>query len=60
MTKEEYLVNPFAKLSIPYWKYLLFNKPQNIDVFHENDYRQDDLYNHVEKYFRLIHYFKNP
>lgn len=60
MTKEEYLVNPCAKLSIQYWKYLLFNKPQNIDIFHENDYRQDDLYNHVEKYFRLIHYLEKP
>jgi GNAT superfamily N-acetyltransferase len=60
MTKEEYLVNPCAKLSIPYWKYLLFKKPQNIDIFHKNDYSQDDLYIHVEKYFRLIHYLEKP
>ncbi|MDY0277908.1 MAG: GNAT family N-acetyltransferase [Acholeplasma sp.] len=60
MTKEEYLVNPCAKLSIPYWKYLLFNQPPNIDVFHESYYREDDIYNHVEKYFRLIHYLEKP
>jgi GNAT superfamily N-acetyltransferase len=58
MTKEEYLVNPCAKLSIPYWKYLLFKQPQNIDIFHESDYHEDGLYNHVEKYFRLIHYLE--
>ncbi|AUD63298.1 hypothetical protein BK010_06730 [Tenericutes bacterium MO-XQ] len=43
-----------------YWKYLLFNQPPNIDVFHESYYREDDLYNHVEKYFRLIHYLEKP
>jgi len=58
MTKEEYLVNPCAKLSIPYWKYLLFKQPQNIDIFHESDYHEDSLYNHVEKYFRIIHYLE--
>jgi hypothetical protein len=59
MTKEEYLVNPCAKLSIPYWKHLLFKQPSNIDIFHESDYREDNLYNHVEKYFRLIHYLES-
>ncbi|MDY0295199.1 MAG: hypothetical protein RBQ71_05255 [Acholeplasmataceae bacterium] len=58
MTKEEYLVNPCMKLSIPYWKYLLFKQPLNIDIFHENDNREDDLYIHVEKYFRLIYYLE--
>jgi len=58
MTKEEYLVNPCANLSIPYWKYLLLKQPHNIDIFHERDYLQNDLYNHVEKYFRLIHYLE--
>ena len=60
MTKEEYLVNPCAKLSIPYWKYLLLKQPYNIDIFHESDYLQNDLYNYVEKYFRLIHYLEKP
>jgi GNAT superfamily N-acetyltransferase len=60
MTKEEYLVNPCAKLSIPYWKYLLLKQPHNIDIFHERDYLQNDPYNHVEKYFRLIHYLEKP
>lgn len=58
MTKEEYLVNPCAKLSIPYWKYLLFNQPPNIDIFHASDYHEDGSYNHIEKYFRLIHYLE--
>lgn len=51
MTKEEYLVNPCAKLSIPYWKYLLFKQPKNMIIYHENDYHEDSLFNHVEKYF---------
>ncbi len=58
MTKEEYLVNPCANLSIPYWKHLLFKQPQNIDICHESDYPEDGLYNHVEKYFRIIHYLE--
>ncbi len=60
MTKEEYLVNPCANLSIPYWKHLLFKQPKNINIYHENDYLEDNLYSHIEKYFRLIHYLKKP
>lgn len=58
MTKEEYLVNPCEKLSIPYWKYLSFKQPGNIEIYHEKDYLKEKSYSHVEKYFRLIHYLK--
>lgn len=58
MTKEQYLINPCANLSIPYWKHLLFKQPKNIDIFHASDYHKDDLHNHIEKYFRLIHYLE--
>ena len=49
MTKEQYLVNPCANLSIPYWKHLLFKQPKNIDIFHASEYHEDGLYNHIEK-----------
>ena len=50
--------NPCAKLSIPYLIHILLKQLSNIDKFHESDYREDDLYSHVEKYFRLIYYLE--
>ncbi|MGE4571724.1 MAG: hypothetical protein AB7E09_03170 [Candidatus Izemoplasmatales bacterium] len=60
MTKEDYLDNPCAKLSIPYLIHILLKQLSNIDKFHESDYREDDLYSHVEKYFGLYTIQKRP
>lgn len=60
MKKEEYLKNPCAKLSIPYWKHKTYNKPNNITIYHEKEYSETKEYKHVERYFRLIHHLKKP
>lgn len=60
MTKDEYLKDPCSKLSLPYWKHLSFNKPNNITIYHENEYSNQNNYSHVERYFRLIHHLSSP
>lgn len=57
---EEYLKEPCAKLSIPYWKAKTIKVPENIKILHDSEFflscseKYED-----ERYFRLYRNFNN-
>lgn len=58
MTREEYLKDPCAVLSIPYWKAKAITAPGNMRIVHDRDFSPDVLkdYDYTdERYFRLRH-----
>ncbi len=60
ISKEKYLADPCAILSIPYWKATNLNLPDNMLIINNNDYNdsyKDDYTD--ELYFRLIHRLEN-
>lgn len=60
MKLEEYLKNPCAALSIPYWKAKNIIVPDNMMIVHDRDFDESYLNNYTdEKYFRLYHNLKN-
>lgn len=59
MILEEYLQNPCAISSLPYWKAKSITVPDNMMILHDKDYSDDSLSDYSdEKYFRLYHDFK--
>lgn len=59
MKLEEYLSNPCAISSLPYWKANSITVPDNMMILHNKDYRDDLLSDYSdEKYFRLYHDLK--
>ena len=60
MTKAEYLENPCAASSLPYWKSVCITIPNEIQIIHTTDTQPAQ---HAEKtavrYFRLIHRLGN-
>lgn len=60
MTKAEYLANPCAASSLPYWKSACITIPNEIQIIHMTDTQPAQ---HAEKtavrYFRLIHRLGN-
>ena len=58
MTREEYLKDPCAVLSIPYWKAKAITAPGNMRIVHDRDFSPDAFkdYDYTdERYFRLRH-----
>lgn len=56
ISKEEYLKNPCALLSIPYWKEQSLTLPDNMKILNDKEYK--DFYKeeyHEKLFFRLIH-----
>lgn len=59
MTLKEYLQNPCAVSSLPYWKAKSITVPDNMIILHEKDYSDNLLSDYSdEKYFRLYHNLK--
>lgn len=54
----EYLADPCGTLSIPYWKAISTTIPENMEIFHNRDYRPDSWRSHL-RYFRLLHDLKS-
>ena len=53
---KNYLQNPCATLSIPYWKAKSITIPDNVKIVHDREFVNDFLYeNNDEPYFRLYH-----
>lgn len=60
MKINEYLANPCASLSIPYWKNKIITIPPNMKIVHHCDFSEEFLNDYKdEKYFRLIHDLNN-
>lgn len=56
MTKQEYLKDPCGSSSLPYWKAVLTDLPENMLILHERDFRGEDFGCYTdEPYFRLYH-----
>lgn len=56
---ENYLQNPCALLSIPYWKAKNITVPDNMIILHEKDFSADLLQEYSDElYFRLFHSMK--
>ena len=56
---ENYLQNPCALFSIPYWKAKQISIPDNMKIVHEKDFSVDLLKDYSdEPYFRLFHSLK--
>jgi len=56
----EYLNNPCGACANAYWKNAAFQKPDNVQIFHEKDINNLDLSLYeVMRYFRLLHNLKN-
>jgi len=56
ISKEQYLKNPCALLSIPYWKEQSLTLPDNMKILNDKEYK--DFYKeeyHEKLFFRLIH-----
>ena len=59
LTKEQYILDPCGTSSTAYWKNYCFQKPDNIQILHENDFSKEKYgYSHIIRYFRLIHHLK--
>lgn len=59
MTLNEYIHNPCAVSSLPYWKTKRIIIPNNMMILHDKDYSNDLLDNYYdERYFRLYHDLK--
>ena len=56
----EYLNNPCATYSIPYWKHMRIQIPENMKILHDREFEDRLLlaYND-EKYFRMSHDLKH-
>ena len=48
MTKEEYLKDPCAVSSIPYWKAMSITLPGNIKIVHKNQFDEGKLDNYKD------------
>jgi hypothetical protein len=60
LSLQEYLDNPCAASSIPYWKCKRINVPDNMKIVHEKDFLSSMLYDYNdEPYFRLYHSLEN-
>ena len=60
MSIENYLQNPCAALSIPYWKAKNITIPDNMKIVHNNDFLEELLQEYTdEPYFRLYHNMQN-
>ena len=56
MTLEEYLRNPCAASSLPWWKSQAVAVPEGMRIFHDTDPRpRSDPFWRDEPYFRLLH-----
>lgn len=57
---QEYLANPCASLSIPYWKWKNISLPPDMKIFHNREFNKTLLNEYKEeKYFRLSHDLHN-
>ena len=59
ITKEQYINDPCGSSSIAYWKNSVYDKPKNIEIVHERDYRDTISTAGIRKYFRLFHDLKD-
>lgn len=56
ISKDEYLRNQCRAASLPYWKAVGIDVPENMKIVHEDDFCADMLELYIdEPYFRLLH-----
>jgi len=59
ITKQQYLSNPCGESSLPYWKAVRMNVPENMLILHDSDFRGENYTDYIdEPYFRLYHDLK--
>lgn len=58
ITLGEYLADPCASLSIPYWKAASISLPEDMAIFHAQNFPGSTEFRSVERYFRLFHDLK--
>ena len=61
-TKEDYINNPGGTSSLPYWKSISIELPENLIILHNSD--KDDIDKYINLYdydifFKLVHDYKN-
>ena len=57
MTVQEYMDNPCRASSLPYWKTLSYDVPENMLIIHNDDFCKNKYNNYTDEcYFRLINY----
>jgi len=59
LSKDDYLKDPCASLSIPYWKYINYHQPQDIRIEHQDQLESKAIDEHTQRYFRMIHHLDN-
>lgn len=56
ITKQQYLSNPCGESSLPYWKAVNMNVPENMLIKHNRDFDGECFVDYIdEPYFRLYH-----
>lgn len=56
ITKEQYLSNPCGESSLPYWKAVNMNVPENMLIKHSRNFGGECFVDYIdEPYFRLYH-----
>ena len=55
ITKEQYIKNPCGVCSTAFWKNTFFQKPDEIQIIHENEISSLDNSDNITRYFRLFH-----
>jgi len=55
ITKEQYINDPCGVCSTAFWKNTFFQKPNEIQIIHENELSTLDSSDNITRYFRLLH-----
>ena len=55
ITKEQYINDPCGVCSTAFWKNTFFQKPNEIQIIHENELSSLDSSDNITRYFRLLH-----
>jgi len=59
ITKEQYIGDPCGVCSTAFWKNTFFQKPNEIQILHENEISTLDNSDNITRYFRLLHNMKS-